>query len=270
MRIAVLAGLAEIGWLAVWLLSAGLSHSPAFTQAYLDEMPLARTLVEGFRTLVVRPEGPEAAIALAAAFCWLGAVYVWLLGTLHRQSTLGRGAVLAVVVSSVVFQATLVSMPGLFSQDVFSYAVYGRIADAHGLNPYVWPPSAVDKDPLVAWVADVWRTYACPYGPLWVDVQMRLAHLLGDLAPVQQALAYRVLASGVFLASLGLLWRALGRVRPLAGAARLTAFAALALNPLVLLELVGSAHNDGLMVYASLLAIVPLLKTHAGAPGGAE
>jgi hypothetical protein len=119
-------------------------------------------------------------------------------------------------------------------------------------------------------VADVWRTYACPYGPLWVDVQMRLAHLLGDLAPVQQALAYRVLASGVFLASLGLLWRALGRVRPLAGAARLTAFAALALNPLVLLELVGSAHNDGLMVYASLLAIVPLLKAHAGAPGGAE
>jgi hypothetical protein len=129
----------------------------------------------------------------------------------------------------------------------------------YGLNPYVWPPSAIDKDPLVGWVAEVWRTYACPYGPLWLDVQTQMAHLLGGLSPLEQALAYRGLAGGLFLASLGLVWRGLGRVAPLDGPGRLTAFAALAWNPLVLLELVGSGHNDGLMIGLSLLAVVPLV-----------
>ena len=110
-----------------------------------------------------------------------------------------------VVAAALLFQATLLCQPGLFSQDVFSYVAYGRLAAIYELNPYIWPPGAIAKDPVVSWVADVWRDYAAPYGPVWMGVQWLLAHLSGARPVPEQVLFYRGLASGLLLANLGLL-----------------------------------------------------------------
>jgi hypothetical protein len=147
-------------------------------------------------------------------------------------------------------------MPGLFSQDVFGYIAYGRLAAIYNLNPYVWPPSVLLNDAVLPWVADVWRNYASPYGPLLVSVQWLLARTTSGLSIADQALVYRGLASLLLLVNLGLAWRLMGRLTPLTPALRTTALAALAWNPLILFEVAGNAHSDVLMVTFCLGALL--------------
>jgi hypothetical protein len=265
----------EVGWLALWPLSAALSHSPAFTAAFLGDHPLAARLLEVTHSLAGNlPEAPlteplgspayvQPAVAIAAVMLWLAAAY--LLGLKLLSSLASRNkAVWLVIAATLVYQATLAWLPGLFSQDVFSYIAYGRLAAVYDLNPYVWPPSAVAKDAILPWVASVWRTYPAPYGPLWLDVQWTMQRLFGSASIQDQALAYRLLANVLLLANLGLAWRLLGRLTPLSRAQRTTALASLAWNPLVLFEIAANAHNDVMMVTFSLLGLLLFTRSNNG------
>jgi Glycosyltransferase family 87 len=263
--------LVEIGWLAIWPLCGTLSHSAQFTSALLQMHPLvhvvfqltlkaARVVLPGLPDVpLADPLGSssyvEPAIALAVVMLWLTAMYVLALIVLDRGLGAHRSAVWIVVAGAVAFQLTLLYLPGLFSQDVFGYIAYGRLAAVYDLNPYVWPPSVL-RDPVVPWVADVWRTYATPYGPVWVSVQWFVGRLSNGLSISDQALVYRLVANGLLLANLALAWRLLGRLVPLSPTQRTTALAALAWNPLVLFEIAGNAHNDVLMVSFSLLGLL--------------
>jgi hypothetical protein len=270
--LAVLALLLEAGWLLLWPLASTLSHSAAFNTAFLDTHEPARRLL-ALLLNVARPLLPDLAeapstqplgapvylvpaVALAALMAWLAVWYVAALMLLDRGLGRARAAVWVVLGGAVAFQTTLLFLPGLFSQDVFSYIAYGHLAAQYDLNPYVWPPSAIAKDAVVPWVADVWRSYASPYGPLWTDVQFVIARSFGRQAVADEAMAYRVLANVLLVANLGLAWAVLGRVMPRDRAQRTTALAALAWNPLVLFEVAGNAHNDVLMVSFSLLALL--------------
>jgi hypothetical protein len=169
--------------------------------------------------------------------------------------------------AAIVFQLTLLAMPGLFSQDVFSYIAYGRAAAVYGLNPYIWPPSVL-QDPVRPWVADIWRTYPSPYGPLWVSVQWLIATATNGLSIADQALVYRALASLLLLVNLALVWRLLGRLTPLSLAQRTAALVALAWNPVLLFEVAGNAHNDVLMVTFCLLGLLFFERSARGARSG--
>lgn len=271
----------EAGWLALWPLSGALSHSALFSSAFLTDHPLAGhvfalslTIAHRFMPTLAdapltQPLGDPAfiapALSLAGVFLWLGAAYLAGLFVLRRGAGGARFALPILVLATLVFQVTLLYLPGLFSQDVFSYIAYGRLPALYDLNPYVWPPSATPKDLIAPWVADVWRTYLAPYGPLWLDVQWAMANLFRGLPIAEQALAYRGLAQSLLLINLGLLWAVLRRRTTLDRTGRLTALAALAWNPLVLFEIGANAHNDVLMVTLSLLAVLFLGRRGAGA-----
>lgn len=268
----LLALLLEAGWLALWPLSASLSHSAAFTSELLATFaPAARLFGLSLRatrlllpelsdTSITEPLGSAAfvapATALATVMLFLAAVYVLSLVVLEHGVSARRSAPWIVLAAALMFQATLLYLPGLFSQDVFSYIAYGRLAAVYDLNPYVWPPSTIPRDPVLPWVAEVWRTYAAPYGPLWLDVQSFMASTFGSTSIAQQAMSYRLLANALLLVNLGLVWLALGRSGQYDRAQRTTALAVLAWNPLVLFEVSANAHNDVLMVTFSLLALV--------------
>jgi hypothetical protein len=276
----------EVGWLALWPLSAALSHSAAFTSELLATYaPAARVFHLTLRALrLIMPDLSETplpdavgsaafvgpATALAVVMLFLAAVYVLALFILDRGLGARRGALAIVLAGAVMFQTTLLFLPGLFSQDVFSYIAYGRLAARYDLNPYVWPPSAVPRDAVIPWVAEVWRTYAAPYGPVWLDVQWVLAHLFGSASIVDQAMAYRLVANALLLANLGLAWMALGRLTHLNRAQRTAALAVLAWNPLVLFEIGANAHNDALMVSFSLLALIVFARSRDGVLAGAS
>jgi alpha-1,6-mannosyltransferase len=255
-------------------MSTTLSQSPAFTSDYLMAearlgglVGVAPPVRSQLDASLGQPDLIVPALILGGLLAYLAITYAVALVGLSRGAGAARGAVWLVVGAAVAFELTLLFMPGLFSQDVFGYIAYGRIATTYGLNPYVWPPSAFAKDPVVGWVAQVWQTYACPYGPLWVDVQSALAVAAGRLPLMDQAFVYRAVASVLQLLNVCLVWQVLGRVTPLGRTQRVAALAAFAWNPLLLVELVGDAHNDVLMVTLSLLAVLLLVAGQRTARG---
>jgi hypothetical protein len=238
------------------------------TASVIDSHPVIRQVLQASAhltptfsdwTLLDPPGTPIYLIpvsALAVLMVVMAIVYGLALLLLDRGLGARGWAPAFVVAAAVVFQSTLLGLPGLFSQDVFGYIAYGRLAAVYDLNPYVWPPSVLPNDPVLPWVADVWRDYASPYGPLWVAVQWLLGSATSSLSIADQALVYRGLASLLLLVNLGLAWCLLGRLTPLTRAQRTATLAALAWNPLILFEVAGNAHSDVLMVTFCLGALL--------------
>lgn len=161
-----------------------------------------------------------------------------------------RGAILILVAG---FAAT----PVLLSHDVYSYVSYARLGVVHGLDPYVFPPSAAPAD--AAYPQVEWTEAASAYGPLFTLLTYPLAWL-----PVAMAVAaLKGLAAVSVLGIAALVYR----VAPARGITPLPAAAFVALNPLVLIHVVGGAHNDGLAMLLAGVAIAALLGAREASAG---
>jgi alpha-1,6-mannosyltransferase len=169
---------------------------------------------------------------------------------------LGRRIVRDTIVFLVVLFAAL---PVLLSHDVYSYVDYARLGARHGLDPYVHPPLAAPADPAFAEVAWVEATSA--YGPLFTLLAYPLAWL-----PV--GLAVAALKAVAALSVLGIA-ALVGRLAAWRGVEPLRAAAFVALNPLVLVHVVGGAHNDGLTMLLATLSVAAILSARERSGGAA-
>jgi hypothetical protein len=159
----------------------------------------------------------------------------------------------------VVGVAAFALAPPLLSLDVFSYLSYARLGTLHGLNPYDFAPAAIPYDAAAMRVED-YRDATSVYGPLFTLGSYPLG-LVGVPAGMW---ALKALAA---LAVLGIA-ALVARVAGARGVAPAPAAALVALNPLVLADVVGGAHNDALMMLA-LMGGVALVLTAREAVGGA-
>jgi len=149
----------------------------------------------------------------------------------------------------VVLVATFAALPVLLSHDVYSYVDYARLGAVHDLDPYVHPPAAVPTDPAFAEVE--WVDTTSAYGPLFTLATYPLA-----LLPVGGAvLALKLLAALSVLALAAIV----GRIAAIRGVHPTRAAAFVALNPLVLVHVVGGAHNDGLTMALAMLGVAAVL-----------
>lgn len=174
------------------------------------------------------------AIAAWAAFCLLARALsprvVWgLIGTLLVVFTLA---------------------PPLLSLDVFSYISYARLGVEEGLNPYESVPADIPADEAASRVDD-FRLAVSVYGPLFT-----LATYPLGAAGVGFALWALKALAGLSVLAIAALTAYLARLRGLPAA---PAAAFVALNPLVLIHVVGGAHNDGLMVALAMLGMAAAL-----------
>ncbi|HEX8754251.1 MAG TPA: glycosyltransferase 87 family protein [Solirubrobacterales bacterium] len=149
--------------------------------------------------------------------------------------------------------------PVLVSHDVFSYLDYARLGVRHGLNPYVHPPAAAPGDPAFARVT--WPHTTSAYGPLFTLATYPLAWL-----PVGIAIA--ALKAVAALSVLGLA-ALCGRLAAWRGEDPARAAVVVGLNPLVLVHVVGGAHNDGLTMLLAMLGVAALLAGRQAAGGAA-
>jgi alpha-1,6-mannosyltransferase len=185
---------------------------------------------------------------------WAG--FAAYLGVVAAAPTLGRRVVWAAIAIAVTAFAVA---PILLSHDVYSYVDYARLGVVHGLDPYVHPPLAAPQDPAFAEVR--WTEATSAYGPLFTLATYPLAWL-----PVGAAVA--ALKAVAALPVLGLA-AVVARVAAWRGVDPLRAAAFVALNPLVLVHVVGGAHNDGLTMLLAMLAVAAVLSAREISGGAA-
>jgi len=185
---------------------------------------------------------------------WAG--FAAYLGVLARAPRLGRRTVWGAIVVLLLLFACL---PPLLSHDVYSYVDYARLGVLHGLDPYVRGPAAAPADPAFAQVT--WPHTASAYGPLFTLASYPLAWLPVGVAVhvLKAASALAVLATAAIVA----------RLAPLRGVDPLRAAAFVALNPLVLVHVVGGPHNDAFAVLLTTLGVAGILSAREAESGAA-
>jgi alpha-1,6-mannosyltransferase len=185
---------------------------------------------------------------------WAG--FAAYLGVLWAAPRVGRRAVWGLI---LILVTAFAIAPVLLSHDVYSYVDYARLGVRHGLDPYVHPPLAVPGDPAYAGVT--WTEATSAYGPLFTLLTYPLAWLPVNLAvaALKAVAALSVLGVAALTARIAA-WR---------GTDPLRAAAFVALNPLVLVHVVGGAHNDALTMLLAMLAVAPVLRGRERAGGAA-
>jgi ABC-type amino acid transport substrate-binding protein len=185
---------------------------------------------------------------------WAG--FVAYLGAIALAPRLGWRLVGGAIVLLVGVFACL---PPLLSHDVYSYVDYARLGVLHGVDPYVRPPLAVPSDPAFSHVT--WTETTSAYGPLFTLASYPLAWLPVAVAiyALKAVSALAVLAVAVLVA----------RLAALRGIDPLRAAAFVALNPLVLVHVIGGAHNDAIAVLLTMVGVAAMLAAREAFAGAA-
>jgi hypothetical protein len=195
-------------------------------------------------------EGPIYGVLMYAAF----AAYLGVLATAAKMQVRLIWTVLCVLVAGFALAGPLLSL------DVFSYITYARLGAEHGLNPYESAPADLPTDPAASRVDD-WRFAVSVYGPAFTLASYPLG-LVGVSA------ALWILKGATALALLGIC-ALTARIAAARGVRPATAAAFVGLNPLVLVHVVGGAHNDALMALVVLGGVAATLAGREALGGAA-
>jgi hypothetical protein len=141
-----------------------------------------------------------------------------------------------------LWSVPLLVAPPLFSNDIYSYAAQGEMVSRH-ISPYLYGPGVLGATPFSSLAQGVWVNTPSPYGPLFSGLDGRIVDLADHRVLLSIVLLRLLAVAGVVLMAIFVpsLARSYGKDPA-------TAFSLGVLNPLVLLFLIGSGHNDALMI----------------------
>ena len=195
---------------------------------------------------------PTLAVAMIGTSAWLFlGVFVYLQ---HQRSTVTAPVVFAFIAAAFV---AAVAMPSRGSDDVWSYAMYGRIVSHYHVSPWTHLPTSFQRDPYFARISVYWKAQGSVYGPAFVALASVVMWLTGTNA-LASRIAFQSIAGLAVLATLFLLHRR--GVNPVA-------IACVGLNPLTAASIVNGAHNDaiaGLCVVAAVFCVIDRRSKLAG------
>jgi len=163
-----------------------------------------------------------------------------------RSSSWG---LLLVLLVAFLCGLTLLLVYPITAADIFEYIAYARVTVHHGLNPHLYRPMDFPDDPLMRYSA--WPHITSPYGPVWTYLSTAIGVLSGS-SLLTYLLLFKGLALVVHLLNSALIYATLSHWRP---SYALSGAVLYAWNPLVLYESAAGGHNDGLVVFFTLLAI---------------
>jgi Glycosyltransferase family 87 len=243
---------------AVWAAVGGILAASVVASA--PESPFHPLLPEGYGpgplAPVARFVGLDALSRDALAGVGIVAMVLAVSGFLLALREAWRGGISlrTAVAIGIAFHVMAVALPLLFSRDVFSYAIYGRISSVYHQNPYLAVPSDFRSDPIYPLVGEQWTLTPAVYGPAFTLLSVGLTKLIDGAAGL--ILAYKAITGAASLATLLVVVSVARRVRP-----ERAAFAALLIgwNPVILFHTVAGGHNDVLVGLAVAVALALVL-----------
>lgn len=140
-----------------------------------------------------------------------------------------------------------------FSYDLFNYLFDARIVTYHHQDPYLYRALDYPLDPWITFMRWTHRTY--PYGPVWLGLTVPLS-FIGMKFFLPTLFLFKSLMVGSFLGSVYYIGKILDKISP---NNKLLGMVFFALNPLVIIESLVSAHHDIVMMFFALASIYFLM-----------
>ena len=148
----------------------------------------------------------------------------------------------------------LIGLYPITALDVVLYVVRARLWALYSASPMTALPMNFPQDPFVT-LAGEYAKQASPYGPLW-ELVAQIPMQLGITKIAGGVIAMKVIALLSYIGTAILIgWHAVQDSSKYS-VSRLTALTFFALNPLVLLQVIGNGHNDMLMLCLMTLGLV--------------
>lgn len=197
-----------------------------------------------------------AAIVLATFLLLLAGLFVLLAASVGKRSLREQTSPITVrflimLLLTALFGVTMLLAPlnlNVFSRDMLSYGLYGRMVAIHHVNPYSVSPTEFPHDLLQSLLGITTPTTS---GPVWLDTSFGITLLAGE-SIANILVGFRLLALIAHIANAVLLWSIMVRLRP---QLRLSLSLLYAWNPLILLFGVAYMHQEIVLVFFVLLAI---------------
>ncbi len=136
-----------------------------------------------------------------------------------------------------------------FSYDLFNYIFDAKIITHYGQNPFLHKALDFPGDPMLSFMRWTHRVY--PYGPTWLGLTVPLS-FIGMNIFLPTFFLFKMLMSACFVATAYFIGRILEKTSP---KNELLGVAFFALNPLVIIESLVSAHNDIVMLMLAVAAL---------------
>ncbi len=171
--------------------------------------------------------------------------YIYFLKLVNKQKLKRQHVWLIIITLSAILT---------FSYNAFSYDIFNNIFDAkifthYQLNPYAYKALDFPHDPMLSFMHWTQRTY--PYGPIWLLFSIPLSYLGLQIFLVTFFL-FKILATLSFLGAVYFIEKITQKINPKTSLFSVVLFA---LNPLVIIESLVSAHNDITMFFLALCSV---------------
>ncbi|MBI4786146.1 MAG: hypothetical protein HY782_03750 [Chloroflexi bacterium] len=191
---------------------------------------------------------PVAGAAFVLANLALFSLY-WLATRLVLKFRDARGWTI-VILGALAFNLVMLALYPVEADDIFTYALRGRMQALHGANPFYQRPSSAEvfrNDPFYEYVG--WRDFPTAYGPWWEWLAAGVARLPGD-GVIANVLAFKTVMVFAYAATAALIALSLRGRAPARVLYGVTLFA---WNPLVIYAAAGNGHNDSVMLFFLVL-----------------
>lgn len=170
------------------------------------------------------------------------ALSLWLL---KQQEISSKDIFLLIGISSAIL---LFAYPAMLSFDIFNYIATAKVTFFYHENPYIIMPIALTHDPILLFMHAANKTAL--YAPFWI-LLTGIPYLLGFGNFLLTLFLFKLFIGLFYFATVWLFWKLTKNIFK-------TAF--FALNPLVLIEIFVSGHNDIVMMFLLLVSISYVLK----------
>jgi len=167
-----------------------------------------------------------------------------------RKKEISRKTIWSLIIATTVI---LTFSYNAFSYDLFNYMFDAKIVTFYNQNPFVYKALDFPGDPMLSFMHWTHRLY--PYGPTWLGLTVPLS-FLGMQVFLPTFFLFKIMISATFLGTVYFISRILQKISP---ENELFGVAFFALNPLVIIESLVSAHNDITMIFFAMWALYLLM-----------